>query len=380
VTEPRLDGLSVAVDGRYARRPGMGIHVYLRQVVRLLRDAGADVTLLINFPASEAARDGFEHVRWQSFGSAVNLLWEQRDVPRRLRREGFDLYWAPGNSGIPFLPVGRTRRVFTLHDLIPLQLPRMHLWGRPLYAVPYLIWTLAGVLRSDVILTISAASAKDLKHLFRRSSVIAPSVFYEDLLPAAAGDEPSAPPEGLEGVRYVLYNGGLDPRKNVDNLLQGFAYAAARDPELRLVLMGRGYERLSARMAELGIADRTILTGFVSDERKLEIMRGAVALVYPSLYEGFGLPLLEAFSQRVPVVTAPNSSLSEVAGDAAIYVDPLNPAAIGEGLLTVQQPDVADRLRAAGTRRWEAYDPVAIRRTVVATLARLAGRQAEEPV
>ena len=282
MTEPRLDGLRVAVDGRYARRPGWGIHVYLRQVVRLLREAGADVTLLINFPPEEAASDGFEDVRWEAFGSTVNLLWEQRDVPRRLRRGDFDLYWAPGNWGIPFLPVGRTRRVFTLHDLIPLQLPRMHLWGRPLYAGPYLIWTLAGVLRSDVILTISAASARDLRRLFRRSSVIAPSVFYER--PAAAlgraTRRPSRPRAWRAGA-YVLYNGGLDPRKNVDNLLRGFADAAARDPELHLVLMGRGYERLAPQLAHLGIADRTILTGFVSDERKLEILRGAVALVYP---------------------------------------------------------------------------------------------------
>jgi glycosyltransferase involved in cell wall biosynthesis len=374
VSEPTLAGLRVAVDGRYARRPGMGIHVYLRQVIRLLHEAGAEVTLLVNFPVAEAATDGFEGVRWESFGSPVNILWEQRDVSRHLRRGRYDLYWALGNSGIPFLPVGRTRRVFTLHDLIPLLLPRMHLWGRPLYAGPYLIWTLAGVLRSDVILTISAASAKDLKKLFRRSSVIAPSVFYEDLLPTAEGAADGPPPsaEGFEGLRFVLYNGGLDPRKNVDNLLAGFAHAAARDPDLQLVLMGRGYDRLLPRIAELGIADRTILTGFVSDERKLEIMRAATALVYPSLYEGFGLPLLEAFSQRVPVVTSPNSSLVEVAGDAAIFVDPHDPAAIGEGILAVQDPAVADRLRALGTRRWEAYDPAAIRATVVATLAELA--------
>jgi glycosyltransferase involved in cell wall biosynthesis len=253
-------------------------------------------------------------------------------------------------------------------------MPRMHLLHRPLYAGPYLVWTLAGVLRSDVILTISAASARDLMRIFRRSAVIAPSVFYEDLLPAPSTGPPS-PIEGFEGLRYVLYNGGLDPRKNVDNLLLGFAHAATQDRDLRLVLMGRGYDRLQPRLAELNIADRTILTGFVTDERKLEILRGAVALAYPSLYEGFGLPLLEAFSQSVPVVTAPNSSLAEVAGDAAIFVDPLDPASIGNGLIEVQRPEVAARLREAGMRRWDAYDPAAVRQTVVATLAELVDRR-----
>jgi len=71
VSEPTLAGLRVAVDGRYARRPGMGIHVYLRQVIRLLHEAGAEVTLLVNFPVAEAATDGFEGVLWQSFGSSA---------------------------------------------------------------------------------------------------------------------------------------------------------------------------------------------------------------------------------------------------------------------------------------------------------------------
>jgi len=366
-------GARIAVDGRYARRPGMGIHRYLVQVVRLLREAGADVTLLVNFPAPEAADEGIEGVAIRSFGSPVNLRWEQWDLPRHLRRAGYDLYWAPANTGIPFLPVGGTPLLFTLHDLIPLRMPRMYLTRSARYTVPYLIWTAAALTRSDAIVTDSQASARDLRRTCGRRAVVAPPIWFRDLLPPAPEGPPPALPDPLRGWRYVLYNGGLDPRKNVGNLLRGFAAAAAADPDLHLALMGAGYEALRPRLEELGIAPRTILTGFVSERDKLAILRGASALVYPSLYEGFGLPLFEAFSQGVPVVASGNSSLGEVAGGAALVIDPRDPASIADGILRSQDPAVAARLRRRGLARWAAYDPAAVAANVTRVVAEMIG-------
>jgi glycosyltransferase involved in cell wall biosynthesis len=370
-----LAGARIAVDGRYARRPGMGIHRYLVQVVRLLREQEADVTLLANFPAAEAADEGLEGVALRSFGSRVNLRWEQWDLPRHLRGAGYDLYWAPANSGIPFLPVGGTPRLFTLHDLIPLRMPRMYLTRSVRYTVPYLVWTAAALARSDAIVTDSQASARDLRRTCGRRAVVAPPIWFRDLLPPApAGGPPPALPEPLRGRRYVLYNGGLDPRKNVDNLIRGFAAAADADPDLHLALMGAGYEALRPRLAERGVASRTILTGFVSEHDKLAILRGASALVYPSLYEGFGLPLFEAFSQGVPVVASGNSSLGEVAGGAALVIDPRDPASIADGILRAQDPEVAARLRDLGLARWAAHDPEAVAGQVIRLVAAMTGR------
>jgi glycosyltransferase involved in cell wall biosynthesis len=256
----------------------MGIHRYLVQVVRLLRQEGAEVTLLVNFPAAEAATEGFEEAVVRSFGSPVNLRWEQWDVPRHLRRARYDLYWAPANMGVPVMPA-RTPTLFTLHDLIPLRMPRMYLARSARYTVPYLIWTAAALTRSDAILTVSQASARDLRRTCGRRAVVAPSVWFRDLLPSPPEDAPPGePPGALQGRRYVLYNGGLDPRKNVGNLLRGFALASAADPGLHLALMGAGYEALRPLLEELGIASRTILTGFVPEEEKLAILRGAAGV------------------------------------------------------------------------------------------------------
>jgi glycosyltransferase involved in cell wall biosynthesis len=150
----------------------------------------------------------------------------------------------------------------------------------------------------------------------------------------------------------VLYNGGLDPRKNVPVLLEGFRIAMEKDPELHLVLMGKGYDKLRDRFEALGIASNVVLTGYVSDAEKLAIMRRATALVYPSLYEGFGLPLVEAMALGAPVLTCHFGAMLEIADGAAELVDPYDVDSIRAGLLRlVQDPDHRANLRQLGLQR-----------------------------
>ncbi len=134
----------------------MGIHRYLVQIVRLLLESGADVTLLTNYRPTEAASQ-FPGVKWLAVEQQYNILWEQVSLPRLLRRRQFDLYWAPANTGIPLVGAGRTPCAWTLHDVVQLRFPQLYLYKRPLYALPYLIWTVSGVLRSDMIFTVSDA-------------------------------------------------------------------------------------------------------------------------------------------------------------------------------------------------------------------------------
>ncbi len=175
---------------------------------------------------------------------------------------------------------------------------------------------------------------------------------------------------------YVLFCGTVEPRKNLAGIVQAFALVAPAHPEVDLVLVGpSGWnEDLGALIAEAGIGDRTRALGFVSEADKQALYSGAAAFCYPSLREGFGLPVLEAMAQGTPVVTSAGSATAEVAGAAALLVDPHAPDAIAQGLAAILDDqhlagDLARRGRArAGEFPWsrttdltiEAYQEAAV--------------------
>jgi glycosyltransferase involved in cell wall biosynthesis len=367
-----LEDLPIAVDARVFQQPGIGFSGYLKGAVQCLIEMGAQVSLLTNFP-TEAYQKLFPAAEWVAFGSRRDLVWDQYDLPRFLRKKSFALYWAPANNGMPFLPVRKTWRVSTTHDLVPLRLPKMYLYYRPFFAFPYLVWTTAAMARSDTILTVSESSAHDIWRTFRRRATIIPPVFSD--MPSSVNTR--LLPDHIRNKTYIVYNGGLDPRKNVPNLLAGFAIAAQQWRDLSLVIVGGGYTVFDSAIASLGISEKVVRTGYVDEETRWAIIKAAAAMAYPSLYEGFGLPLLEAFAVGTPVLTAANSSLPEVAGDAAVYVDPLDPASIAKGILQMRDPEIAAELRAKGTGRLARFDPAVSRERLVAELAKAAQRSEE---
>ncbi|MGZ8619820.1 MAG: glycosyltransferase family 4 protein, partial [Actinomycetota bacterium] len=185
---------------------------------------------------------------------------------------------------------------------------------------------------------------------------------------------PAAPEEiervrgefGIAGAPYALFVGGIEPRKNLDTLIRAFAML---EPGTRLVIAGgpvrwdpKASDRLDATIAALPPAARAriIRTGYVSDKDKVALLTGATLLAYPSLYEGFGFPVLEAFAAGVPVLTSNVSSLPEVAGEAALTVDPTEPKTIADGLAQLfGDDDLRAMLAAKGVTRaakftWEA--------------------------
>jgi glycosyltransferase involved in cell wall biosynthesis len=170
---------------------------------------------------------------------------------------------------------------------------------------------------------------------------------------------------GVDGP-YALFVGGIEPRKNLDALVRAFATLPAGT---RLVIAGgpvrwdpKAVDRLGETIAALPSAARAriVQTGYVSDRDKVALLTGATLLAYPSLYEGFGFPVLEGFASGTPVLTSNVSSLPEVAGDAAYLVDPRDEAAIAAGLAQLfEDEDLAAVLSAAGLARaatftWEA--------------------------
>jgi len=151
---------------------------------------------------------------------------------------------------------------------------------------------------------------------------------------------------------YVLYVGTLQPRKNLVRLIDAFARVRATEPDLCLVLAGqRGWlsDPIFQRVAELGLQQHVLFPGFVPDDELPALLSGALVFAFPSLYEGFGFPVLEAQACGSPVLTSTTSSLPEVAGEAALLVDPMSIEAIAAGLLRlVTDPILREHLRSAG--------------------------------
>lgn len=349
---PPLDGLRVALDARYVSRPGVGLGRYLFGIIPALTQAGAHLTLLTNFDTAPYEHL-FEDVEWCGFGYKTQTFWEQVSVPRYLRKHDFDVHWLPSTMGTPLFSVGKALKVVTVHDLVQLRFPYEYFVRDPLFALPFSVWVVGALFRSDVILTVSKSSAHDIKRFSRRSATIIAPTLGENALTEPTPEENKDLPDG----RYLIYNGGLEKRKCVPEMLAGVAEAFRELPDVRLVLMGSSTGQLEPTLRELGIWERCILTGYISEGRKTAILREAAGLLYLSKFEGYGLPLVEALAAGVPILTNRNSSIPEVVDDAALFVESLSPADIANGIRSLLSEPEQTRLRDAGVRRYQRVAP-----------------------
>lgn len=171
---------------------------------------------------------------------------------------------------------------------------------------------------------------------------------------SAAESEPTLRQYGIERP-YILYVGALESRKNLPRLLAAYARLREWSERWRLVIVGARKWKSSPifdTVQQLGLEPHVTFTGYVADEHLPALYSGADLFAFPSLYEGFGLPVLEAMACGTPVVTSNTSSLPEVAGDAAILVDPRDVEQIANAMwLVLSQPDLAAALREKGLAR-----------------------------
>ncbi len=294
------------------------------------------------------------------------LIWPNFVLPARAAAAGCALVHCTTPYGT-FMPC-RYRNVITVCDVTPLLFPgthgRMNVWHHQL-ALPAILR------RADRIMTISECSKRDIVRLY---GVPAEKVTVTML----AADMSFCPvPAGLPGRLvtdlprpYILNVGTLEPRKNLDGLLRAFAAARRQGLPHTLVIAGArgwGKSRLAPLVAQLGLADAVLFTGFVADEDLPHLYVGADFFIYPSLYEGFGLPPLEAMACGTPVITTNVSSLPEVTGDAALLVDPRSEAELAAAMLRLAgDSQLRQDLRERGLARAKEFS---WQRTVSETLA-----------
>lgn len=279
---------------------------------------------------------------------AAGHLWEQLYLPSAVRGR---LLWSPNNTG----PLAVERQICTIHDLIPLDHPE---WFNRRFAQWY-AWLLPRLARRvRHIIAVSEFTRQrivDLLGVRPANVTVIPNGVDSRFSPKGIEEvEAVRRALGISSPSYLLCVGSVEPRKNLLRLLAAWKIAQSSVPEdVDLVVAGaRGSTRVFGSVAIESVPARVHFTGYVADEHLPGLYSGALALVYPSLYEGFGLPPLEAMACGIPVVTSNGTSLPEVVGDTAVFVDPRDVESIADGIVRlVSRADLRSVLREKSRQR-----------------------------
>jgi glycosyltransferase involved in cell wall biosynthesis len=264
-------------------------------------------------------------------GHLLRMLWQQSVLPLRLRKRKPDLFYSTVPEGMLF---PHMKQIVTLHDILPIKSPESN--PKMKYHFRY---TLPVLLRnSQAIISVSENTKEDVINYYK---IIDKPVYviYEGYdrtkyYPRAAGII-----NKKYGITedYLLYIGDMRPYKNLERTLEAFKQLDLQN--VAFVIGGRKdprfYPNIQEQVNKLRLGDRVICPGYIPDEDIPFLYSGAIAFIFPSLYEGFGLPPLEAMACGCPVIVSRAASLPEVCGDAAYYVDPLSINSLAEGMQTV---------------------------------------------
>jgi glycosyltransferase involved in cell wall biosynthesis len=346
------DRLGMAGSGRY-------ILELIRALVKL--DHGHELVLFGNadnlylLPPNGCQR---VDCGWTTAVRPSRLLWEQFALPLALRRYQIDVLHSPVFVAPLWVPCAS---VVTILDMTWFSLPGQHTWVKRSYFRTMIPPTAR---RAARIIAISEASKQDVVALLGMPAEkvvvtylgVDLNVFCPEAAEGRAGEL-----EARYGVRqpYVLYVGKLEPRKNLPTLIEAFVSIARGFPDHQLVLAGNpgwDFQAIYETAARIPRRERVRFTGFVDEADLPALYAGADLFVYPSSYEGFGIPVLEAMACGTPVITSNVSSLPEVAGDAGLLVDPLDVSELAQAMRRVlTDGQLRQRMRAKGLERAKTF-------------------------
>lgn len=335
--------MKAGIEAFSLQKSNTGIGNYTYQLLRSLSEISANEDFTSHIYINEAKSGCTDFCPIQNIksfsldGRFKEILYRTLLMGGYINRTDIDIY----HGTAFYLPMGlRKRSVITVHDLACYKYANTFESMKVLYARLCIPDSLK---RADRIIAVSENTKRDLIDIFgvKEDRI---KVIYE----AADRNYEVCSPEKVEEVKtkyginkYILCVGTLEPRKNLVSLLKAYARIINLLPEAcRLVITGRKgwlYDEILKTAGDLG--DKVIFTGYVTNEELMLLYNGASVFVYPSLYEGFGLPVIEAMACGTPVITSNSSSLPEVVGAAGIMTDPLSIGELSDAILNVVSND-----------------------------------------
>jgi glycosyltransferase involved in cell wall biosynthesis len=344
----------LSLDGNYR---SAGINWYIHNLLCHLPEADPTVVYTVFLGDRRyAGMPGIElrFARLPTHRPPLRIAWEQLAQPWAMRRAGVDLahgpaFVGPQAGGCPF--------VVTVHDLSFLLFPQGF---RALNRFYLRHFTRLSVRKARRVIAVSESTKQDLVRCYGLSPAkidIVHNGVDASFRPLPAGQVAAFRAKRNLPDRFILFVGTLEPRKNVVRLIEAYAHLPSDRPPLMLV-GGKGwlYDEVFARVEACSLTAEVQFVGYVPAEELPLWYNAADLLVYPSLYEGFGLPPLEAMACGTPVVTSTASSLPEVVGQAGLLVDPTDVEALAAAMQqALAERDVRERMRAAGLARAQSF-------------------------
>lgn len=328
----------IIVNGRFLTHKMDGISRFSYELCRQLKINGVRFKIVVPKWVELVDEQGFEVIR---YGKLKSHFWEQIDLYRFLKKNDSPILINLSGLG----PLFYKNQIITIHDLSFFANPR---WFSRAYTWFYKLATPIVAQSAKKIITVSEFSKSEIiKYLNvdRSKITVIHNAVANELV-----DKNLA--EKFIEEKYVLAVSSIDPRKNLQRLLNVFA-----EPELqnmKLVLVGKKAEHFNVKLKQL--SQNVVFTGYVSDEDLKKLYKNSELFIYPSLYEGFGIPPLEAMSNNSAVILSNIPSLKEIFGDAADYVDPYNESEIKQVLLRcLSSNNIRDTLKQKGMNKSTEY-------------------------
>lgn len=340
------------LDLKYGENAGVGHYVYY--LIKNLLKIDNENEYYLFFYDYKINTDEFkqDNVKIIYFPGLENIgkipfFYRHWFIPHILKLYGLDIYHNPANITPIFY---FSKSVLTIHDLAIYKNAEWfpdHQYFTKMITIPF------SIRKAKKIIAVSENTKNDIINIFKvkpeKVEVIHEGV--EDFSNLII-DEAKIRPELKIAKPYFLYLGTLEPRKNLVRLTEAFNLFLKENTDYKLILAGKKgwkYEPIFQTIEKLNLKDKVIDIGYVNKEEKVYLLRNAFAFVFPTLYEGFGLPILEAMNLGVPIITSNISSIPELVIDNAVLVDPYNIDSIADGLFKIKNDDkLRERLAVKG--------------------------------